>query len=172
MHDREQPGPEIRAGLPELFLDECAAQRVLHQIVCPVAVARQGPRVASQSRDLLFDESVKFGQIGFTSSVAEHRCFEPSTFSRLPAPVNQQGRDITEGEARDHRHERLFFDLTGCSLSGVTTGGQHVIRQITCLGPSLPCGLLNGFARFAKRFSRLARRRCGRRGFTGRFNTL
>src|SRR5437870_2282197 len=30
--------------------------------ICPVAVARERPRIASQPWDLLFDESVKFGQ--------------------------------------------------------------------------------------------------------------
>ena len=60
MHDREQPGPKIGAGLPELFLNKRAAQRVLHQVVGPFAVARERPRIASQSRDLLFDEPVKF----------------------------------------------------------------------------------------------------------------
>jgi hypothetical protein len=69
MHDREQLDPEIGAGLPELFLDKRAAQRVLHQIVCPVAVARDRPGIASQSRDLLLDESVKFGQFGLSSGV-------------------------------------------------------------------------------------------------------
>ena len=60
MHDREQPGPKIGAGLPELFLNKRAAQRVLHQIVGPFAVSRERPRIASQSRDLVFDEPVKF----------------------------------------------------------------------------------------------------------------
>ena len=60
MHDREQPGPKIGAGLPELFLNKRAAQCVLHQIVGPFAVARERPRIASQSRDLVFDEPVKF----------------------------------------------------------------------------------------------------------------
>jgi hypothetical protein len=68
MHDREQPGPEIGAGLPESFLEKCAAERVLHKIVCPFAVARQRSRVASQARDLLFDESMKFGQFGLLRS--------------------------------------------------------------------------------------------------------
>jgi hypothetical protein len=54
------------------FLDQSAGQRVLHQIVvCPFAVARERPRIAYQSRDLLFDESVKFG-IGHSSRVDRH----------------------------------------------------------------------------------------------------
>jgi hypothetical protein len=61
MHYREQPGSEIGAGLPEVLLFKRAAQRVLDQIVRSVAVAGERPRIASQSRDLLFDESVKFG---------------------------------------------------------------------------------------------------------------
>ena len=55
VHDREQPSPKISAGLPEFFLDKRAAERVLHQIVCPLAIARERPRIASQPRDLLFD---------------------------------------------------------------------------------------------------------------------
>ena len=66
VHDREQPGPKISARLPEFFLDKCAAERVLHQIVCPLAIARERPRIASQSRDLLFDESMKFGQFALS----------------------------------------------------------------------------------------------------------
>jgi len=54
-------------------------------------------------------------------------------------------RSITECETHDHREDRFFFDLTGCSLGGVTTHGQHVVRHITCLGPSLPCGLLKSY---------------------------
>jgi hypothetical protein len=53
MHHREQPGFKISPGLPELFLDKRTTQRVLHQIVCPVGVARERSRVAPQSRDLL-----------------------------------------------------------------------------------------------------------------------
>jgi hypothetical protein len=49
-----------------LFLAKCAAERVLHQIVCPFAIAGERPRIASQPRDLLFDESMKFGQFAFS----------------------------------------------------------------------------------------------------------
>ena len=86
MHDREQPGPQIGAGLPELFLDKRAAQRVLHQIVCPLAVARQCPRVASQSRDLLLDEAVKFGQFGLSSRV----WLSAAALSRLRLPDHRR----------------------------------------------------------------------------------
>jgi hypothetical protein len=65
-HDREQPSSKIGARLPEFFLDKCAAERVLHQIICPLAIAREHPRIASQSRDLLFDESMKSGQFVFS----------------------------------------------------------------------------------------------------------
>ena len=73
MHDREQPGPKIGAGLPELFLNKRAAQRVLHQIIRPFAVARERPRIASQPGNLLFDESVKFGQFALSSRGALRR---------------------------------------------------------------------------------------------------
>jgi hypothetical protein len=59
MHDREQPGPKIGAGLPESRGSACPAQ-----IVGPFAVSRERPRIASQSRDLLFDEPVKFRAAG------------------------------------------------------------------------------------------------------------
>jgi hypothetical protein len=71
MHYREQPGSEIGAGLPEVLLIEGAAQRVLHQIVCSVAVARERPRIASQSRDLLLDESVKFGHCSLLAGLTQ-----------------------------------------------------------------------------------------------------
>ena len=74
--------------------------------------------------------------------------------------MNQQSRNIAEGQAHDHRHERLFVDLTRCSLGSVTRGRKHVIRHTIYLGPSLPCGLLNSFACFVKRLFRLTRR-CG-----------
>ena len=72
--------------------------------------------------------------------------------------MNQQGRNIAEGDAHDHRHERLFVDLTRCSLGSVTRCSKHVIRHTTYLGPSLPCGLLNIFACFAERLFRLSLR--------------
>ena len=41
VHDREQPSPKISAGLPEFFLDKRAAERVLHQIIGLLAIARE-----------------------------------------------------------------------------------------------------------------------------------
>src|SRR6516164_11713982 len=70
MHYREEPSADIGALLPEMSLGDAAQKRVLHEIVRPIAVARERPRVATarerpriatQSRDLLFDEAVKFG---------------------------------------------------------------------------------------------------------------
>ena len=84
MHNCEQPGPEIGPGLPELFLDKRAAQSVLHQIVCPVAVARERPRIASQSRDLLFDESVEFGQ--FVSPRARFATLDGEAYMAVVTP--------------------------------------------------------------------------------------
>jgi hypothetical protein len=57
------------AGLPELFLAKRAGERVLHQIVCPFAIAGERPRIASQPRNLLFDESMKFGQFALSLRV-------------------------------------------------------------------------------------------------------
>ena len=37
MYDREQPRPEVGAGLPEMFLGESAREGVLHQIIRPLS---------------------------------------------------------------------------------------------------------------------------------------
>jgi hypothetical protein len=71
MHYREQPGSEIGAGLPEVLLIKRAAQRVLHQIVRSVAVAGERPCIASQSRDLLFDGSMKFRHCSFLANLTQ-----------------------------------------------------------------------------------------------------
>jgi hypothetical protein len=46
-----------------MSLGDAAQECFLHEIVSPAVVAREGSRIAPQSRDLLFDESVKFGHL-------------------------------------------------------------------------------------------------------------
>src|SRR5215472_17924848 len=61
VHDREEPSADVAALLPEMSLGDPADERVLHEIIRANAVPRQCPRVAPKSRNLFFDETVKFG---------------------------------------------------------------------------------------------------------------
>jgi hypothetical protein len=61
MHYGEEPSADIGACLPEMSLGDPAHERVLHEIVRPIAISRECPRIAAKSRDLAFEEAVKFG---------------------------------------------------------------------------------------------------------------
>jgi hypothetical protein len=52
---------------------------------------------------------------------------------RLPAAVDQQSSDVPEAETRKHRQKGLLVELTGYSLGGLTTGGQHITGHSACL---------------------------------------
>ena len=61
MHDREEPGANVGAGLPKMGLGYRAQQRLLHEIVGAVSTPSESPRIAPQSRNLSLDETVKIG---------------------------------------------------------------------------------------------------------------
>ncbi len=56
MQDREQPGSQIRPGLPQMLLGNRAHEAALHQVVGPRRVPGQGPRVAPQAGDFAFQK--------------------------------------------------------------------------------------------------------------------
>src|SRR3989304_4375182 len=52
VHDCKQPGAEIAAGPPEMALVDRPLERVLHEVVGGMLVARERPRIAPQPRDV------------------------------------------------------------------------------------------------------------------------
>src|SRR5215469_18559732 len=64
MHYGEEPSAEISAHLPEMSLIQPAKERVLYEIIRPIAVPSERPRIATQSRDFMLDEAVKFAHRG------------------------------------------------------------------------------------------------------------
>jgi hypothetical protein len=52
----EQPGPQVRAGLPEVALRQCQKKAILNEIVRPRGVARKYPRIPAQTRYLGFEK--------------------------------------------------------------------------------------------------------------------
>ena len=60
MHYGEEPSADIGARLPQMSLGDPAHEGILHEIVRPIAVPRERPRIAAQPRDLMLDAAVKF----------------------------------------------------------------------------------------------------------------
>src|SRR5229473_6543779 len=56
MEDREEPGPQIGARLPEMLLGDGAGQAALDEIVGSGHIAGQCPRIAPQPRKLRFEQ--------------------------------------------------------------------------------------------------------------------
>src|SRR5437763_13826695 len=56
MKDREEPGPQVGAGLPEVLLGDGSGQAALDEIVGPGHIAGQGARVAAQPRNFHFEQ--------------------------------------------------------------------------------------------------------------------
>ena len=52
-HDREQPGAQVAAGLPQMGADQRPQQGVLHQIVGVGVVAMPAPHGAAQKRNFV-----------------------------------------------------------------------------------------------------------------------
>ena len=52
VHQREKPGAQVGARVPQAPLVAGALQRVLHQVVGARGVARQQPRIPAQGRDV------------------------------------------------------------------------------------------------------------------------
>ena len=51
VHQREEPSAEIRAGLPEVLLNQRPNQRILDQVVGPLEISGKRPRIAAQPRN-------------------------------------------------------------------------------------------------------------------------
>src|SRR5260370_36272644 len=56
MKDREEPGPQVGAGLPEMLFGDSAGQAALDEIVGSGHIARQCARIAPKPRDLRFEQ--------------------------------------------------------------------------------------------------------------------
>ena len=89
MHYGEEPSADIGARLPQMSLGDPAHERVLHEIVSPIAVARECPRIAAESRDFMFEEAMKFGHPG-DSRRCEHcgwlRPYAPNVILQCTLP--------------------------------------------------------------------------------------
>jgi hypothetical protein len=55
MHDRKQPSAQVALAAPQMPTAEGTFEAVLHEIVGGAGIAQQGPRVATQPRDVLLD---------------------------------------------------------------------------------------------------------------------
>jgi hypothetical protein len=57
--DREEPGPQICAGFPEMLLAQRADECLLHEVIGANGVAGQRPGIAPEPRNFLFQMMVK-----------------------------------------------------------------------------------------------------------------
>jgi hypothetical protein len=68
MHNREEPGAQIAARLPQVFFLNSASECVLNEIVGVNRVPGQGAGVASQPRDFLLETMMEVAHILFFPS--------------------------------------------------------------------------------------------------------
>ena len=62
VHDREQPGANIGAGLPQVSFIDGAREGLLDEIVRSIRVPSERPRIATKSGNFLLDKAMKFNQ--------------------------------------------------------------------------------------------------------------
>jgi len=71
VHQREEPGTEVRTGFPKMLLNQGPNQRVLDQVIGALDISGQRARITVQKRDLLFEKALK-SDIDFSSGHNGH----------------------------------------------------------------------------------------------------
>src|SRR5262245_36303604 len=95
MHNREQPGAEIRPRLPEMRFGNRAQQSLLHEIIGAIGAPSECPGIAAKPRDLSLDEAMKFGH-----------CF---SFVHRPPGLGRQSVDV-DALCNSRMNSAVLFD--------------------------------------------------------------
>ena len=59
VHQREEPGTEVRTSFPKMLLNQGPNQRGLEKVIGALDISGQRARITAQKRDLLFEKAIE-----------------------------------------------------------------------------------------------------------------